>query len=48
MSLNMHGTHYGLYHRITKVYKTSKFNWLCSKASKCNVKWAGSRYIALP
>ena len=48
MSLNMHGMQFGQYHSITKVYKTSKFNWLCSKASKCNVKWTISRYIALP
>ena len=48
MSLNMHGTQYHGYHSITKFYKTLKFNWLCSISSKINVKWAGSRYIALP
>ena len=48
MSLNMHGTQYGLSHIITKFYKTLKLNWLCSKMSKCNVNWATSRYIALP
>ena len=37
-----------VYHSITKSYKTLKFNWLCSKMSKCNVKWDSSRYIALP
>ena len=47
MSLNMHGTHYGLYGN-TNFYKMLKFNWLCSKTSKCNVKWAGSRFIGLP
>ena len=48
MSLNtcMNGTQYMGYHCITKFYKTSKFNLLCCKTSKCNVKWAGSRYIA--
>ena len=47
MSLNMHGTQYGLSeHNI--FYKTLKFNWLCSKTSKCNVKWSGLRYISLP
>ena len=36
------------YHSIINFYKTLKFNWLRSKTSKCSVKWAGSRYIALP
>ena len=47
MSLNMYGMQYGL-SQHNKIYKTFKFNWLCSKTSKCNVKWAGSCYIALP
>ena len=47
MSLNMHGTQYGL-SQHNKLYETLKFNWLCSKTSKCNVKWAGFRCIALP
>ena len=47
MSLNMHGTQYVL-SQHNFFYKTLKFNWLCSKMSKCNVKWATSRYIALP
>ena len=47
MSLNMHGAQYGL-SQHNKFYKTLKFNWLCSKTSKCNVKRAGSRDIALP
>ena len=36
------------YQRLTKFYKTLKFKWLCSKTSKCNVKWASLQYIALP
>ena len=49
MLLNTHETQYGLsQHNIilqnVKVFK----NWLCSKTSKCNVKWAGLCYIALP
>ena len=36
------------YHSITEFYKTLKFNWLCSKTSRCNIKWAGSHYIAFP
>ena len=36
------------YHSLTEFDKTLKFNWLCSKTSKCNVKWAGLRHIALP
>ena len=47
MLLNMHRRNMG-YHSVTKFYKTLKFNWLCSKTSKCNVKWAGLRYVALP
>ena len=47
MSLNMHGTHCGLSQK-TNFYKTLKFNWLCSKTSISNVKWAGLRYIAVP
>ena len=38
MSLNIHGTKYGI-----TFYKTLKFNWLCSKTSKCNV--IGSRMV---
>ena len=48
MLLNMHGTQYGLPQHNNFFYKTLKFNWLCSKTSKYNVKSAGSRYIALP
>ena len=54
MSLNMHGTQYGLLQQtsllgyITKFYKKLKFNWLCSKMSKCNIKWAASSYMGLP
>ena len=55
MSLNMHGTQFVLsQHKIIiikkkqKKKKTLKFYWLCSKTSKCNVKWASSRYIVLP
>ena len=36
------------YNSITNFYKTLKFNRLCCKMSKSNVKWTGSRYIALP
>ena len=32
------------YHSITNFYKTLKFNWSCSKTSKCNVKWAFALY----
>ena len=46
MSLNTHGTHYGL-SQHNNIHKTLKFNWLCCKTSKWKVKWAGSRYIAL-
>ena len=46
MPLNMHGTQYELSQNIF-FYKMLKFNWLCSKMSKCNVKWAALRYIAL-
>ena len=47
MILNMHGTQYGLsqHNKILKFYKALEFNWLCSKTSKCNIKWAGSRDI---
>ena len=38
MTLNMHGTQYGL-SQHNKIFKTLKFNWLCFKTSKCNVKW---------
>ena len=48
MPLNMHMEHNMGYHSITKFYKTLKFNWLCSQTSKCNIKWAASRYIELP
>ena len=41
MSLNMHGMQYGLLEH-SFFNKKLKFNWLCSKTSKCNVKWAGS------
>ena len=47
MLLNMHRRNMG-YHSIIKFYKTLKFSWLCSKTSKCNVKWAGLCYVALP
>ena len=36
------------YHSILIYYKMLKFNWLCRKTSKRNLKWAGSLYIALP
>ena len=32
------------YHSIINFYKTLKFNWLCSKTLKSNVKRAGSLY----
>ena len=35
MSLNKNGTHHGL-SQHNKIYKMLKFNWLCSKTSKCN------------
>ena len=47
MSLKIHGAQFS-YHSIINFKKTLKFNWLCSKMSKCNVKWAASRYIVLP
>ena len=46
-SFNMHGTQYGL-SQHNKILQNLKFKRLCSKTLKCNVKWAGSRYIALP
>ena len=48
MSLNMHGTQYGLPQHNSFFYKTLKFYWLCSKTSKYNVKGASLRHIALP
>ena len=42
MSLNNDGTQYGL-SQLNKVLQ----NWLCSKMSKCDVKWAASCYIGL-
>ena len=47
MSLDMQGTQNGL-SQLTKIFKSLKFNWLCSKTSKCNLKWACLRDIALP
>ena len=48
MSLNIYMECNIGYHSITNFNETLNFIWLCSKTSKCNVKWAGSRYIALP
>ena len=45
MSLNMHGTQYGL-SQHTKLLQM--LSGCAEKTSKCNVNWAGSRYIALP
>ena len=37
----MYGTERNMgYHSIAQFYKTLKFNWWCSKRSKCNVKLA--------
>ena len=47
MSLNMHGTQYGL-PQHKRLLQMLKFNWLYRKMSKCNLKWARSCYIALP
>ena len=47
MSLNMHITQYGL-SQHDKLLQNVEVNWLCRKTSKCNVKWARLRYIALP
>ena len=47
MSLNMHGTQYGL-SQHKELLQNVEVNWLCRKTSKCIVKWAGLRYIALP
>ena len=47
MSLNMHGTQYGL-SQHNKLLRNVEVNWLCSKTSKCNIKWAGLGSIALP
>ena len=35
------------YNSIIKFYKTLKFNWLCSKTSKCNVNWFARYSVAL-
>ena len=48
MCLNMHGMQYGQSQHNKILQKLLKFNWLCSKTSKGNIKWAGLRYIALP
>ena len=45
MSLNMHGTQYGL-SQHNKLVQTVEVYWLCSKAS--NVNGAGLGYRALP
>ena len=37
MSLNMHERQNGLSQHNT-FYKTLKYNWLCSKTSKCNCR----------
>ena len=48
MSLNMHGTQYGLSQHNT-ILQGTEVDWLCNdKQSKYNVKCPGSRYVALP
>ena len=47
MSLNMHGTQYGVSQHNT-ILQALRFDWLCKKQSKYNVKCPVSRYVALP
>ena len=47
MSLNMLATQYGL-SQHNKLLQNVEVNWMSRKTSKCNVKWAGLRYIPLP